>query len=111
MNKLQLIEEINKIEKYDNKENIPFRILKYFCSENYKISISSHIVAKFGIDKLDKEAIDFSILNINKNIKVNGTIYEYCMIVHFRKSFSGKYYDISDEDALYIVERIKDYID
>ena len=108
MKESELISLIDKIENYKNINNIPFRILSHFCSEDYKIEISSHIMAKFGKETLERRAIDFIV---SKNKKVKGTIYSNCLFIQYEENFRGKYYDITDKDALEIVETIKNFID
>jgi hypothetical protein len=111
MKESELISLIDKIENYNNIDNIPFRILSHFCSEDYEIEISSHIMAKFGKETLEKPergAIDFIV---SKNKKVKGTIYSNCLFIQYEENFRGKYYDITDKDALEIVETIKNFID
>jgi hypothetical protein len=113
MKESELISLIDKIENYNNIDNIPFRILSHFCSEDYEIEISSHIMAKFGketLEKPERRAIDFIVSNVSKNKKVKGTIYSNFFFIQYEENFRDKYYDITDKDALEIVETIKDFI-
>jgi len=111
MKESELISLIDKIENYKNINNIPFRILSHFCNDDYEIEISSHIVAKFGNEKIEipeRRVIDFIV---SKNKKVKGTIYSNCLFIQYEENFTGKYFDITDKDALEIVETIKDFTD